>query len=406
MRLTRRQKRLILKLAQPGLRLLFWGYRLLGGELFRDHSLPRPQEPVPASISRILVVRLDTIGDVLLSEPAIAALRQRFPNARLDAVVAPVGKAVLAGSPDIDNFFIYDAPWHAAWRGRPVKWRDEWGKLGPALGELRRQRYDLALELRGDFRDILFTAAVGARITVGSGWRGGGFMLDHDVNINQKRHQLESTLAIVAATGAPATPRSPRLYVQPEHRRRAQEALAAADNQTLVAIHLGAGFPSKRLPLSSFLKTAHALVPNGTRRLVLIGGEEDRPLADKFLTAGPTDTINLVGSLGLLETAAVLERCQLFLGNDSGPMHMAAAVGTPVVCFFGPSEPYRYRPYGVEHRVLEVELDCRPCDFVHCVHREYLCMNRIAVADIVAAAEELLSKKDAMITSSPAAIQQ
>lgn len=404
MRLTRSQKRLILNLVQPGLRLLHWSYRLFSGGLFRDHTLPQPPLPAPASIARILVVRLDTIGDVLLSEPAIAALRHRFPDSRLEAVVSPAGRAVLDGSPDIDGFFVYDAPWHAAWRGLPVQWGSERGKLWRVLRELRRQRYDLAVELRADFRDILFAAATGSRITVGNGWRGGGFMLDHDVAASLKEHQLEFTMGIVGATGASPTPRPPRLYIQPQHRRRAQEALAAVRGEAIIALHLGAGFPSKRLPITTFAKVAKALSRNGSRCLVLIGGAEDRPLADEFLSAASLDNvIDLVGSLSLLETAAVLERCQLFLGNDSGPMHMAAAVGTPVVCCFGPSEPHRYHPYGAPYRILEVALPCRPCDFVHCVHREYLCMNRIAADDIVAAAEELLAAAPKEVTAGDAA---
>lgn len=115
-------------------------------------------------------------------------------------------------------------------------------------------------------------------------------------------------------------------------------------------------------------------------------------MAEGFVADLDVSVINAAGKLSLLGLAAALDRCSLFIGNDSGPMHIAAAVGTPVVAFFGPSEPAHYHPYGVDYGIVGVDLRCRPCDHVHCVHSEYLCMTSIKPEDIVSAALELLSR--------------
>ena len=382
--LTAQKKRTILRGIEPVAMLAYLGYRLVSGDLIRRHDFPTTPR-------RILVVRLDTIGDVLLSEPAVAALRKRFPDAEIDLVVGAAGKAILAGNPNITNFVLYNAPWHAAWRGGKVDWRAAFSDLLNTVRVLRRRRYDLAYELRGDFRDIAFMAACGARLNIGNGWRGGGYMLHRNVRLDTEAHRVDFALGIVGATGG----ESPRLYISQEDRENAKRLLSGATDT--IAFHLGAGFPSKCLPIDTFTEVARRLVSlDSSRQLVVIGGKDEEGLAKALAQRLPFAPLSLVGKLSLLETAAVLERCRLFIGNDSGPMHIAAAVRTPVVTFFGPSEPSEYHPYGVDHRLLEVDLPCRPCDHVHCIRGDYPCMTGISAEDIIAAAEELLGSSIAL----------
>ena len=393
MPLTLKQKRTFLALAEPVLRLAYGAYRLFCGERFRDRRLPgsQPSPDIPEP-QRILIVRLDSIGDVLLSEPAIELVRQRFPQATIDVVVGPEGKEVLSGNPHLNSFLVYRAPWHSAWRGHRVNWREEPRLLWQTLAGLRACRYDLAFELRGDFRDIAFMALTGARVKVGNSWRGGGFLLDHDVPANPDDHRVKFPFQIVSAvTGGVYPLRSPRIYLTPEDEGSVKGLLPTGEGLR-IAFHLGAGFPSKRLPLATFVQVAKALLSGDKRTAVLVGGSGEEDLAQEFCQRVGGKVVNLVGKVGIKGTAAALRLCHLFVGNDSGPMHLAAAVGTPVVTFFGPSEPWRYHPHGVEYRLLEVALPCRTCDYVNCVHPTYPCMTSIKAEDIVAAAEDLLGK--------------
>lgn len=375
-------KRLLASSLVPAFLLLKWLLRLLS----------RNARPSNGAVDRILVVRLDAVGDVLLSEPAIAALRRRYPTAQLHAIVGPQSRDILAWNPHLDHLWVYRAPWHAAWWGQRIQWRRELAQLWAILRQLRSQRYDLGIELRGDPRDIIFTVLAGPRTVIGSGIRGGGLLLDRRGPDRTGQHRVHFNLAIAAAAGADPTPHAPQLHLLPEVRQRVQRWTEGPGE--LIALHLGAGFESKQLPIETFVEVARLLYERGEQRvIVLIGGPNERALAERFkeLYTGPV--IDAVGKTSLQETAAILERCRLFIGNDSGPMHLAAAVGTPVVACFGPSLPSEYGPFAVPHRIVETELWCRPCDHVHCVQpeeRKYLCMTSIQAAQVVRAAQELL----------------
>lgn len=363
------------------LRVLFGAYRLVALDLGRD---------LPLSPRRILVVRLDSIGDVLLSEPAISALRRRYPKARLDVVAGSAGRAILEGHPGINNLILYEAPWHAAWRGHGVSWIRGTMPLLRVLGKLRRIGYDLVCELRGDFRDIAFASACGARARVGSGDRGGGFFLTRNVSLPAGAHHLEKAFAIAAVCGAQGPVDRPRLYLSEDQRTQAENLLPRDGGRPYVAIHLGAGFPSKCLPVDRFAQAAEALASRGASPVV-VGGPDDAPRVAEFKAALSAQAIDLVGRLTVRETAAVLERCTLFVGNDSGPMHLAAAVGTPVVAAFGPSDAGMYHPWGVPHRIVQLGLPCSPCDFVNCSQGENVCLTGIRAEDLTLACLEMLT---------------
>ncbi|GIW05578.1 MAG: ADP-heptose--LPS heptosyltransferase [Dehalococcoidia bacterium] len=384
LRLTQRRKRKILSAVEPLLRLGWAGWSVLSGDQSRRCRL----EDLPGDGLKILVVRLDTIGDVLLSEPALRAIRARFPRSTIHLITSPAGAALIEGTPAVDRIIPFRAPWHAAWRGQRVGLRDALA-IARMVRALRAERYDLGIELRADFRDILFLAAAGARVTVGDSWRGGGWLLTVDAGAPVEAHRVEFALAIAAAAGADSAPSRPRIVLSEADRAAAARALAPLDGRRFVAFHLGAGFASKCLPVDRFAKVAGKL--GRERAIVVIGGAEERPLVEELRRLAPTPVLDLVGALTLKETAALLERADLFVGNDSGPMHLAAAVGRPIVTFFGPSEPHKYRPYGVVQRLIEIDLPCRPCDHVHCVHDEFLCMTRIAPSEIVEAADDLLA---------------
>ncbi len=399
-RLTPAQKRRLSDLLDPLAGALFWLSRW-PRRGSRDPLLPdaandglRPD----GSPLRLLVVRLDTIGDILLSEPALAALRRRFPRARLDMVTSPAGVSLLEGNPHLDRLLPYEGPWHRAWRGGKVSWSSELRPLLRLVSGLRAERYDLGFDLRGDPRDIAFLAATNPRVTIGSSYRGGRRLLDCDVPADLSQHRVAFNQAIVGVSGARPDGAAPRLYNLAAAREVAQELLQPLAGSLRIAFHLGAGFASKCLPVETFAAVARHLQRsrNGRRpvALVLVGGTEDQELTGRFASEFSTPVLDLAGRLDLKETAAVLERCHLFIGNDSGPMHLAAAVGTPIVCCFGPSPTWQYHPFGSAYRLVSAPLDCRPCDMVHCVWDDrYRCMKEIEANQVVAAAEELLDLK-------------
>lgn len=391
MRPNARQKRVIAAAAEAPLRMLQWGYRKTKR---RSSPLDLSDPAQIAAVQRVLVVRLDAIGDLLLSEPALGVLRRRFPNARIDLVASPVSAEVLQGNPNVDHLITYRAPWHSAWRGASVSWPAETARFWGVSSALAAQNYDVGFELRGDLRDILFLAAAAPRTAVGNSFRGGGKLLHYDAPVSATSHQVDMAVAIASAGGPllPADP--PHVYPSADDDAMVAPHLPHAGAR-LIGMHLGAGFPSKQLPFGHFVQVVQALhAAHPAAEFLVVGAAAERRLAQALREATSLPVHDLTGKLTLLQTAAALHRCRLFIGNDSAPMHLASAVGTPVVTFFGPSEPWKFHPTGVPYRLLEVDLPCRPCDYVHCVWQEeqrFQCMTRQSPDAIADAALELLS---------------
>ena len=391
---TATQKRFVAGLANPLLRLASLLFRRLAG--VQPMRLPDELDPAAAAkVERVLAVRLDAIGDLLLTEPALALLRQRFPNARIDLAANPASAQVLQDSPNFDRLIPYRAPWHAAWRGANVDWRSELSTFREQTAALRQERYDVGVELRGDIRDIIFLVTAAPRAVIGNSFRGGKGLLDWDIPLPADGHQVALS-ATIASLGQPPQPiPAPRVVLTDADRTRAA-SFVSEDGLPMIALHLGAGFASKCLPVGHFIQVCTSLwKQEPQRRFLIVGSADEAHLAQAFTAAAPFQALDLTGKLSLLETAAVLARCRLFIGNDSAPMHLAAAVGTPVVTFFGPSEPWKFHPYGAPYKLLEVALDCRPCDYIHCIWPESLrfqCMTAQSVEDIQAAAEVLLAQ--------------
>ena len=203
-------------------------------------------------VRRVLAVRLDAIGDLLLTEPALGILRQRFPEARIDLVANPTSAAVLEGNPNIDRLVRYGAPWHAAWRGGAVDWKREAARAWGVTGALRAEHYELGFELRGDVRDIGFTAATGPGMLIGSGFRGGRGLLDINVPFAPLGHQVElsATRSKKCALTSPALTRkrcaskSNRPVRTGSTRRRFQQRSSGARTVAVKKKKRAASFPT------------------------------------------------------------------------------------------------------------------------------------------------------------------
>lgn len=392
MPLTSDGKHRLVRLADPAAAIVLRLARTAGFDR-------RPHDPVrilahPETVRSILVVRLDTIGDVLLTEPAIHALAEQFPHARIHLLGTPAARALLDGNPDIHAFHTWDAPWHRAWRGGRSGWSQALDALRPVLRTLRRERFDLVVEFRGDLRDTAVARLAGGDVLVSAPLRGGAGLDDLVVRVDPHQHRVRINLALAMAVGADPVRTEPRLY--PSQAARDRAAMLLPDGEPWVGLHLGAGFASKVLPPNRFAAIVRDILARRPEtRFAIVGTPDEAPLVAELRQALGNEApalLDLTGQLSLLETAAVLARCQAFVGNDSAPMHIAAAMGTPVSAFFGPSDPGEYGPWGDGHTVIRTDLPCSPCDHVHCVQAErFLCMQTVPLAPAVAATLERLA---------------
>lgn len=344
----------------------------------------RPASPV-REVRSILVVEIWGIGDVVLATGALAALRRRYPSARIVLLAKPHAAPLIDGRGLADEVIGFEFPWT-----RPAGKYRVASYLAPSLRalirRLRAERFDLSLDARMDVRSNLLTYVVGARRRIGLAHGGGTLLLTDRVPAGDvDAHRTEDWAALARRADAAPDDDSPVLPLRTEERLAADERLAAlgvARGEPVIAVHAGGSSPVKRWAPERFAAVAAELAARRGARVVWLENPGD---GVRGPAPRPSDVV-LHAPLG--ELPALLARAELLLCNDSGPMHVAAAVGTPVLALFGPARREWFAPQGPAHRVVaRDELSCRPC-FDQCRFAEPYCLTRIEVADVLRAAGE------------------
>ena len=347
---------------------------------------------------RVLLLRLERIGDLLMTLEAIAAVRQGAPAAEIHLAVGSWNADLARLLPGVDCIDILDAPWlsQEGTRSSPRE-------AAALIGRWRRLRVDLAINFEPDIRSNALLAASGAPRRFGYFTGGGGGFLTAALRHDPTVHTAANALRLVRHALPSAAPpehasTGPALNVPPDADARAGRRLAVRDGHgPLVGINPGAGRPVKEWPAERFAAAASALAAHDDATIVLLGSPAERKTADAVEHALPERVrrIDLAGDLPLVELAAVLGRLSLLLTVDTGPMHLAAAVGTPVVGIFGPSDPVRYAPRSPRSEVVHADLWCRPCNRMRrpprrCADSTPDCLAGIGVGAVVDAARRLL----------------
>ena len=317
----------------------------------------------------ILLLRLERVGDLLMTLDAIAAVRHAAPAASIDLVVGEWCEPIARLVPGVDRIETMNAGWLA--RGADslsatAMARRAWG--------WRRRAYDLAINFEGDIRSNVLLGLSGARRRVGFGMAGGEAMLTDAVPFDPTIHTRSNALRLVErAFDLPAgsyeacqpAPGAARLALPEEARARATEFLAGvADAGSTIVVHAGGGREIKQWYLDRFAEVANRLAASRRVAIVLSGDAGDRALVDavKADLAPAVRWVDLAGRADLVTLAAVLARAELLVTGDTGPMHLAAALDVPVVAVFGPSDPARWGPFSPRARVVRVSLPCSPCN--------------------------------------------
>lgn len=386
---------------------------LVGGLLFGAaqrvrrgvlHFLPSAQRDGSSPIRRILLVQLDHLGDAIISTALLPALKRTYPAAELHVLASPRAAEVFCRLPLVDRVHLcrdyrFDArPWRR-WLPATLLW---------AL-RLRRWRFDLGFDVRGELplAALLWLAGVRRRIGWASG--GGGFLLTASGQPQAGRHELAARRELLRAAGVDAATREIALPNWPDEawadRLVTSRMTAIADGDApLVVLHLGAGTAAKRWPLEHWRTLVTRLLSQSSAALVLVGGNDD--VERSRLAAQGYDShrvLDLTGQLALVELAALCRRAALFVGADSGPAHLAAAVGTEVLALFsGTNDSRQWRPAGKDVTVLRHEVACSPCHRHDCAWSDHPCMDGLAPGRVVAAALELLSRRTAAALAEPA----
>ena len=350
---------------------------------------------IPKTVRRVLVVKIKYIGDVLLCTPVFRVLREAFPGATFTALVARGTEDVVLYHPDVDEVLTVDRP-----AEKKESWGCSWTDHGRLLRRLRENRFDLAIDLTDGDRAAFLTWASGARWRVGFNrerrLRGWAY---HQVvpTWSGLRHRVEADLEALRALGVPVHPVAPSLGVPPDAEAAAEQLLAhkrVLRDRDIVLIHPGARWWFKAWPPERFAALADGIEEELGAQVMIAGGPGDVATAEVIRGKMRYPAIPVAGETSILELAALLRRCRLFVGNDNGPMHIAAAVGTPVVALFGPTNPAEWGPWGDGHVALYKGFDCRQCWWSGgCRLGEGNCLQQITVDEAMVAVRQVWNGK-------------
>jgi heptosyltransferase-1 len=346
---------------------------------------------------RILIVKPSSFGDIVMTLPALAVLRRMHPDAEIGWFVNTEFAAILDGHPMLDRVHV----WDRGRRGSPRGFLRGAGSLRRALHEVRACGYDVAYDFQGLFRSGVIAKRSGAPQRIG--FRNGRelsplFYTERRATPQGAVHAVDRYRCLVdpACTAEVEFPLAISETARDAARSLVDE-LGLGHDEHFVAINPAARWRSKRWPPERFGQVAAWIERTAGVRSVCVGSPAFRNAARAVAAAGGDAVLDATGRTSLQELAALLHEAQFLLTNDSGPMHLAVAAGTPVVALFGPTDPARIGPYGPGHEVVRVPVECAPCSKRDCPEKPP-CMAMLDVRTVTQACDRMLARLGARST--------
>ncbi|MBI3548320.1 MAG: glycosyltransferase family 9 protein [Elusimicrobia bacterium] len=360
-----------------------------------DYQAPRESAPAPKNL---LVVQTAFLGDATLTLPLAREIKRLLPSCRLTVLARHDTAEMYQSSPWVDETI----PDHKSGEHRGLS------GLRRLSGALREKRFDAALVPHRSLRSALAVWLAGIPRRIGFSSSAGRFLFTQRIPFSWGMHDLERNLGLLLPLGGSTTSAGTEgdaaidsVYLKPKGTGPVAESVAKRLAESgpragrLVGVHPGSIWPTKRWPKERYAALIRRLTQEAGATAILIGGKGDADLAREILAEAGVPALDWIGKTNLSELVELMGKLSLFITNDSGPMHVATASGVPTLAIFGPTtRELGFFPYGAGHRVLEVDLECRPCG-LHgsraCPEGHFLCMKLISVDQAFGAASELLA---------------
>jgi lipopolysaccharide heptosyltransferase II len=328
---------------------------------------------------KILFFKPGAIGDLLQTLPSLGALRRAFPEAQVTVVVSPGQELLIQETPIADHILVFD-------KTRLKKSFSEFIAFGM---KLRREQYNVFIDMQPSLRSMILRWLSGTRRTL-------VYRKQKKIRAGEPRlHAVENFMR----TLAPLAIREPIDHIELPVRREAAASIeqflvrhGISQAQPIIALNcsVGAARPSRNWFPERFSQLADMLIREIGAVVILIGGREDRELVETVQSGMKERAVSAAGALSLAETAALLAQCRCLVSSDTGPLHLATAVQTPVVGLYGSTDPRRTGPVGIKHRVLQKKLPCVPCEKKKCPLSTRDCMTAITTEEVLSTIKDII----------------
>jgi len=337
---------------------------------------------------KILIIKLRAIGDVVMSTAVLDGIRAAYPKARIDFLTETESKDIVFGNPILNQVIVYDRKRIA--KSFFLKRMIENLRL---IARIRNQRYDFIFDFFGNPRSAWITFLSGAKTRVGYNYRLRKFAYNVVVRSRANEvHEVDWHLDALKALDIPVEEKNLYVAVGEGSKNLAESFWQEAGlvGYPVIAINFSGGWPTKKWPLDRFAHLIDLLSANYPAKIIILWGPGEKEEAEKLqrLTTSPTA---LIPQTTLKQLAAILAKTDLMVTTDSGPMHIAAAMGTPCVAIFGPTNSRLQGPYGEGHVIVRNEaLDCLGCNLTACSHIS--CMNDLPVSEVLSGVEKCIKE--------------
>ena len=341
-------------------------------------------------IHRILIRTTNWVGDLVMTTPAIEAVRMNFPESSLTVLARPWVAPLLENLPAVNQVLPLETG--NGYFSRAVE-------IIKTARLLRKMKFDLAIIFQNAFEAALLSYLGGVRFRIGYNTDGRGFLLSHSVIRNEeilRVHQVEYYLSLLKAMGWEAESRDPRLFVAEKDRKAIHSLLSSkgiGQDHLLLGLSPGAVYgPAKRWPAERFAAVGDWAADRWGAKIVVMGSQGEMGICEAVGHSMKHDPVNLCGRTRLGEAMALIERCQFFVTNDSGLMHIGAALNVPMVALFGSTDPVATGPRSEMARIVQKPVECAPCLKPECP-TDYRCMLGVEPGDVC---RELQGLKDSL----------
>lgn len=336
---------------------------------------------------KFLAVRTDRIGDVILSTPVLEALKRNYPESRITMMVSPYAKDLLKHNPWLDGVMTDEQTGFKGFFG--------------LVKALRKKKFDCVILLRPTLRLALLLFLSGIRVRIGTGYRAYQFLFNCKIYEHRRtiqKHELEYNLNMLSPLGLSGEGLKPRIYLSKEEEANSQkiyDGLQIKKNELKIIIHPGSGNSSLNYPLEKFARLADKIIEEFSAKIILTGNRNEVKSSEMIKNWMRNQPVDLTNKTDLRQLSSLIKGANLLISNSTGPMHMAVALGTPVVALFSPlfvASPKRWGPYGEKCEVVMPPVAiCHKCKPRECIH--FNCMDKIEPEVIVSRVEKILRSK-------------
>lgn len=336
-------------------------------------------------IEKVLFIRIDRIGDLVLSTPALRALKQAFPDSKLVVLASPSNYLLLLHNPHVDKVLVYDKK----------------KRLGDKIGiikQLRGYGFDLAIDPYPDYelKTALIALLSGSKKRVGYASYGREVFFNIEApKIKDNQHFVDLTLEILNLLGIGAKDRTPEIFLTDDEKRWARNWLREEElwGKLIIGIHPGGYYESQRWLPERFAELVDQLQKDKELGPIIFGGPGEEVLAKKISSMVSEEVLTYVED-DIRRFAVLLSCCSVFICNNSGPLHIAVSIGIPTISIMGPTNKDRWMPIGDIHKVLRIDdLPCIGCNLGYCKTRTHDCMRLITCSMVLEAVKDVLGEE-------------